>query len=203
MKHATIFALAAGIADLPNEDARLAAARIVAHVAQTERESFDVENFATAAGIARHLAPGLLALPVGTPEPPAERPPSPWFRIFYKCPECAEEWEEEWSSACDSECPKCGTENIECDRYEDMNEEAEPLAVLPAAPYRYEAGKIIGPPMNAWGAGYVPATIVCQVTAGDAGTGGQYSHYPAEVATRHIEIMLAALNAQPLGTLPA
>lgn len=67
----------------------------------------------------------------------------------------------------------------------------------PPAPYHYEAGKIIGPPLNAWGTGYVPATIVCHVTAGDAGTGGSYSHYPAEVATRHIEIMLAALNREP------
>jgi len=32
--------------------------------------------------------------------------------IQYRCPECGHEWEEQWSSACDSECPNCGTKNI-------------------------------------------------------------------------------------------
>lgn len=32
--------------------------------------------------------------------------------VRYRCPKCGEKWEEEYTSACDSECGKCGTENI-------------------------------------------------------------------------------------------
>jgi hypothetical protein len=32
--------------------------------------------------------------------------------INYRCPVCGHEWQETYTSACDSECPKCGTENI-------------------------------------------------------------------------------------------
>jgi len=44
------------------------------------------------------------------------------LRIFYECPECDHEWEEEWTSACDSECPECGTTNISPVRYEDLTD---------------------------------------------------------------------------------
>lgn len=33
--------------------------------------------------------------------------------IEYRCPECGHEWTEQWSCACDSECPACGLKNIE------------------------------------------------------------------------------------------
>jgi predicted Zn-ribbon and HTH transcriptional regulator len=36
----------------------------------------------------------------------------PLLDIEYRCPECGHEWQEQWTSACDSECPKCGTEDI-------------------------------------------------------------------------------------------
>jgi predicted Zn-ribbon and HTH transcriptional regulator len=50
------------------------------------------------------------------------------LRIFYKCPECGHEWEE-WTSACDSECPECETKNISPVRYEELDddEESEPV----------------------------------------------------------------------------
>lgn len=32
--------------------------------------------------------------------------------IEYRCPTCAHEWQEQWSCACDSECPECGTKDI-------------------------------------------------------------------------------------------
>jgi predicted Zn-ribbon and HTH transcriptional regulator len=32
--------------------------------------------------------------------------------VQYLCPKCGHKWAEEWTSACDSECPECGTENI-------------------------------------------------------------------------------------------
>lgn len=32
--------------------------------------------------------------------------------IEYRCPDCDHEWQEQWSSACDSQCPNCGLKNI-------------------------------------------------------------------------------------------
>jgi DNA-directed RNA polymerase subunit RPC12/RpoP len=32
--------------------------------------------------------------------------------IEYRCPECGHEWQEQWSSACDSECPHCGLKEV-------------------------------------------------------------------------------------------
>ena len=32
--------------------------------------------------------------------------------IEYRCPECDHEWQEQWSCACDSQCPNCGLKNI-------------------------------------------------------------------------------------------
>lgn len=31
-----------------------------------------------------------------------------WFRNHYECYRCSETWEDEWSCACDDECPSCG-----------------------------------------------------------------------------------------------
>lgn len=33
--------------------------------------------------------------------------------IEYRCPECGHEWTEQWSCACDSQCPACGLKSIE------------------------------------------------------------------------------------------
>lgn len=30
------------------------------------------------------------------------------FRNFYRCDDCSEEWDDEWSCQCDDECPTCG-----------------------------------------------------------------------------------------------
>jgi len=32
--------------------------------------------------------------------------------IQFRCPEYGHEWQEQWPSACDSECPNCDTKNI-------------------------------------------------------------------------------------------
>lgn len=32
--------------------------------------------------------------------------------IEYRCPECGHEWQEQWSCACDSQCPNCSLKNI-------------------------------------------------------------------------------------------
>ena len=34
------------------------------------------------------------------------------LNIEYRCPKCGHEWQEQWSSACDSQCPNCGLKNI-------------------------------------------------------------------------------------------
>ena len=31
----------------------------------------------------------------------------------YRCPDCGEAWEDEWSCACDDTCPGCGLKDIE------------------------------------------------------------------------------------------
>lgn len=52
--------------------------------------------------------------------PTPEAKPERMLRVFYVCPKCGEEWEEEYSCACDSECGACGCENIEAARWEDL-----------------------------------------------------------------------------------
>jgi predicted Zn-ribbon and HTH transcriptional regulator len=37
----------------------------------------------------------------------------PMLNVYYHCPECDYEWDEEHSSACDSTCPECDTGNVE------------------------------------------------------------------------------------------
>jgi DNA-directed RNA polymerase subunit RPC12/RpoP len=36
----------------------------------------------------------------------------PLLDIDYRCPDCGHEWHEQWSSACDSDCPNCGARDI-------------------------------------------------------------------------------------------
>lgn len=33
--------------------------------------------------------------------------------IFYRCPDCGEEWDDYWCSAVDGDCPSCDARNIE------------------------------------------------------------------------------------------
>jgi hypothetical protein len=42
----------------------------------------------------------------------AEQAEEPLLNISYQCPDCGHEWKEQWSCACDSECPACGMKNI-------------------------------------------------------------------------------------------
>ena len=39
------------------------------------------------------------------------------YLIAYRCPRCMGEWTEEWSCACDSECPNCDLRHIEALAY--------------------------------------------------------------------------------------
>ncbi len=39
-----------------------------------------------------------------------------WFRNHYRCENCGQEWEDEWSATCDDDCPHCGARHMEpCD----------------------------------------------------------------------------------------
>jgi predicted nucleic acid-binding Zn ribbon protein len=39
---------------------------------------------------------------------PADPMPEPAFLVSYRCPDCGEEWEDVWDSACDDDCGACG-----------------------------------------------------------------------------------------------
>ncbi|HET6574098.1 MAG TPA: hypothetical protein VFG68_10880 [Fimbriiglobus sp.] len=47
----------------------------------------------------------------------------PMLDIEYRCPECGHEWQEQWTSACDSECPNCGTEDITALSWDERSDE--------------------------------------------------------------------------------
>ena len=35
-----------------------------------------------------------------------------WFRNYYRCEQCRSEWEDEWSSMCEDDCPTCGSRHM-------------------------------------------------------------------------------------------
>lgn len=35
-----------------------------------------------------------------------------WYLSRYVCPSCKDVWDDEWSSACDNECGRCGQKHI-------------------------------------------------------------------------------------------
>jgi hypothetical protein len=43
-----------------------------------------------------------------------------WYQIDYRCADCGHEWQEEWSCACDSECPECGAGDNEARDWRDL-----------------------------------------------------------------------------------
>jgi len=44
-----------------------------------------------------------------------------WLLVNYEC-DCGAEWSDEWSCACDDECPSCGA-TVEASDYEDISAE--------------------------------------------------------------------------------
>lgn len=46
---------------------------------------------------------------------------SQWLEIDYHCSECGQDWQEEWSCACDSDCPACGARHIEAAEWRDAD----------------------------------------------------------------------------------
>lgn len=41
-------------------------------------------------------------------KPVKEQKPPEWYINSYYCPDCDEEWNDEWDCSCDDECPICG-----------------------------------------------------------------------------------------------
>lgn len=35
------------------------------------------------------------------------------WRNFYRCPQCKNEWDDEWSSIVNDDCPICGCRHVE------------------------------------------------------------------------------------------
>jgi hypothetical protein len=47
----------------------------------------------------------------------------PMLAISYRCPECRHDWQERWTSDCDSECPNCHTGNVSARGWRDCEGE--------------------------------------------------------------------------------
>lgn len=54
----------------------------------------------------------------------------PMFEIDYRCPSCGHEWREEWSCACDSECPECAQNDVEARDWRELDEVADSAALV-------------------------------------------------------------------------
>lgn len=46
-----------------------------------------------------------------------------WLQVDYHCQHCEHDWQEEWSCACDSECPNCGAGDIGASDWEELPSE--------------------------------------------------------------------------------
>ncbi|MBB4315431.1 hypothetical protein [Roseospira marina] len=48
-----------------------------------------------------------------------------WYVNYYRCPACGHEWDSEWGTMCDEECPECDERAISpCDS-EEISEDGE------------------------------------------------------------------------------
>lgn len=45
-----------------------------------------------------------------------------WFRNHYICDRCDSVWEDEWSCACDDDCPRCGARHMSPFKSDDLTE---------------------------------------------------------------------------------
>jgi DNA-directed RNA polymerase subunit M/transcription elongation factor TFIIS len=55
----------------------------------------------------------------------------PMLSIFYECPECGYQWEEEHTSACDSECGECGEGSVEAYHWEEQERPTQRIVYPP------------------------------------------------------------------------
>jgi hypothetical protein len=45
-----------------------------------------------------------------------------WFRNHYRCEHCGSNWDDEWSSMCDDDCPLCGARHMSPFGSDDLTE---------------------------------------------------------------------------------
>jgi hypothetical protein len=45
-----------------------------------------------------------------------------WFRNYYRCSDCREEWDDEWCCTCVDDCPHCGERHMSPYESEDLTE---------------------------------------------------------------------------------
>jgi DNA-directed RNA polymerase subunit RPC12/RpoP len=50
------------------------------------------------------------------------------FRNFYRCERCGREWIDEWSCACDDDCPHCGARHMSPYKSDDVEGDERPAA---------------------------------------------------------------------------
>ena len=48
-----------------------------------------------------------------------------WFRNYYRCARCGQEWIDEWSAMCDDDCPHRGARHMSPYKSEDAGEESD------------------------------------------------------------------------------
>lgn len=56
----------------------------------------------------------------------------PWFRNYYRCARCGEEWTDDWSATCDDDCPHCGARHMSPYKSEDVHPPNPVRRVRPA-----------------------------------------------------------------------
>ena len=67
-----------------------------------------------------------------------------WFRNYYRCTRCTKEWTDEWSAACDDDCPYCGACHMSSYKSEDIEERVNSVALLNDAFRRsFSRGKVV------------------------------------------------------------
>lgn len=48
-----------------------------------------------------------------------------WYRNYYTCDRCHDDWEDEWSCMCDDDCPYCGARHMSPNDSDDLTEVIE------------------------------------------------------------------------------
>lgn len=73
-----------------------------------------------------------------------------WFRNYYRCARCKQEWTDEWCTMCDDDCPHCGARHMSPHQSEDLpapQRETNKIAVLNDAFRRtFRGGRVMMTP---------------------------------------------------------
>jgi hypothetical protein len=78
-----------------------------------------------------------------------------WFRNHYECERCGCEWTDEWSSACDDDCPDCGARHMSPYESDDLTE------VIEERDGKFIA--VLSPESAEHGPDYREIAVICEV----------------------------------------